>query len=463
MSQPKRPKLEKPLIFRGVSCKQLLQIVQAIKADPSIMDIPQHEFLNLHSSTREFQKLTQKLAFKLTNGNSYDWVVASVPDLLCYHFEFNHVFRMGLEEALRTHRLPFNLYTYLDEVTAGNPLRPDNKRKSYVWYVGIREMGLHLQNELAWIPIAFLPSTVKDRIPEGISEAGASLYSNMLKDCRMRLGFALPNGTLLQLQVKPPVADEAALKLLWGFKGSGGLKPCFLCSNVLKKNHDMLALDPGFTDITSANPGEWTFVKDEEIFSTQDRLHEAANWMGKGRLDNLQKCCGQNLQKFGMLKNDDVRNGLKPTDSQFDGMHCYFSNGVGGLEIDLILQEIEDKMVLDVNKLLEFCNGWQPTQKFLIADGQFKGMARSTMAFIPIFNHFLQKEVAPLGVLEAHLKSFAQLSAVVCQLRVVKNQFPVQEIWLLIDFWLWAAQLMLDFHLFSTHWLVIAVVVLLLL
>ena len=45
----------------------------------------------------------------------------------------------------------------------------------------------------------------------------------------------VPDPTLLHADLTAFIGDEAALKAIWQVKGQGGVKPCFKCSNIIKK------------------------------------------------------------------------------------------------------------------------------------------------------------------------------------------------------------------------------------
>ena len=137
-----------------------------------------------------------------------------------------------------------------------------------------------------------------------------------------------------------------------------------------------------------------------------------------------------------MLNSNIVREKLKPTESMYDSMHCYFSGGTASVEIDLAIQTIEalDKRL--IQHALDFCNqNWtyncgKKKIEFTISDGKFKGMASTTLAFIPVFNQFLQEVLSASDTLMPAIRSFKALAAVVVQLQRVKNKYPVNDAWL---------------------------------
>ena len=49
---------------------------------------------------------------------------------------------------------------YSDGIVPGNPLAPDNQRKSVMWYFSFLEFGTKLAYEEVWLPLGFARSEV---------------------------------------------------------------------------------------------------------------------------------------------------------------------------------------------------------------------------------------------------------------------------------------------------------------
>ena len=141
-----------------------------------------------------------------------------------------------------------NLIWYIDEVTPGNVLSPDNKRKSQCLYVSVMEFGIDvLCKTAAWLPVALLRSSVVKRVAGGVSCC-----------CRLLLeswfcGKPLQLETLgCVVDVTPPrivrckfgrcLADADALRAVNSIKGHNGLKPC-CCRNCMMMDHPPCTTD----------------------------------------------------------------------------------------------------------------------------------------------------------------------------------------------------------------------------
>ena len=126
-----------------------------------------------------------------------------------------------MEQATGTPE-PLRGILYLDEVTPGNVLRPDNKRKFWAIYLGFGQTGTgNLSREEMWLPVAMLRSTIAHQA--GVSACVRQLLRSMLLEpCNLAsIGHAiqLSSPTLLRLAITNILADEAAIKAIWSNKG----------------------------------------------------------------------------------------------------------------------------------------------------------------------------------------------------------------------------------------------------
>ena len=75
---------------------------------------------------------------------------------------------------------PLHLILYLDGVTPGNVLRPDNRRKIWSFYASFREFGWQrLCYEECWLPLAVLRSNMEHDITGRVSNAMRLLMGNL--------------------------------------------------------------------------------------------------------------------------------------------------------------------------------------------------------------------------------------------------------------------------------------------
>lgn len=77
--------------------------------------------------------------------------------------------RPGAERSL-------SLLVYCDEVTPGDPLKPDNLRKSYLIYASLLEFGKYLQSSYAWLPVCVLKHSFINTVQGGLSRIFRDIF-----------------------------------------------------------------------------------------------------------------------------------------------------------------------------------------------------------------------------------------------------------------------------------------------
>lgn len=119
---------------------------------------------------------------------------------------------------------------YCDEVTPGNPLTPDNQRKSYLFYVSILEFKDKLRSEHVWIPVFIVKHTSIEKLEGGLTR----LCTDVLRVWSASELFS--HGCVMDLDHQPILVrfrkkirllvDYAAACDAWGSKTASGMRPC---------------------------------------------------------------------------------------------------------------------------------------------------------------------------------------------------------------------------------------------
>ncbi len=138
-------------------------------------------------------------------------------------------FKEALRDHPNTYNSPWSMVVYFDELTPGNVLRPDNRRKIMAVYMGFKELGAHIICKTeAWFTIAVVRMTQVREVVGG--------WSHMLRVLLRRVFLDQPSfssaGVLLQFDqphlffatLTNIIADEAALKLALDSKGAPSAK-----------------------------------------------------------------------------------------------------------------------------------------------------------------------------------------------------------------------------------------------
>ena len=114
------------------------------------------------STSREWRKSIEKLHDAVLQKITVDLPcapddrvpVAKLTNILTWFCDEVPCFaRLLLATCQRNNARRLSLVVYLDEVTPGDPLKPDNLRKSCLHYASLIEFGKHLQVSHAWLPV----------------------------------------------------------------------------------------------------------------------------------------------------------------------------------------------------------------------------------------------------------------------------------------------------------------------
>eukprot|EP00959_Pyramimonas_sp_CCMP1952_P323179 6762718-Pyramimonas_sp.AAC.1 len=196
---------------------------------------------SLAFQSTSFGPLLQKTEVPIDdNGGSVDiWVQHPLGFLEAACAESDS-FRTFLQSVLNESSNKISILIYSDEVTPGNPLSDNNKRRIQAIYWSVAEFGWPaLAHEEFWFAAAGIRSKVVDSLPGGMGEA----FKHVLKSF-----FGLPSkpdlrhGVAMQIpgENSPRIVfgalalmlqDERAHKFSTHAKGAGAHKICAMCAN----------------------------------------------------------------------------------------------------------------------------------------------------------------------------------------------------------------------------------------
>ena len=136
---------------------------------------------------------------------------------------------------------PLSIIVYGDEMTPGNPLRPDKGREAWQWSFSILEFPNHvLHSHAGWIHITTMRSSVLTGLTGQVPMLAKSiLFILFLGHHNLANGFYVkrPGGGMRPVKCKffGFLADEKGLKEFYCLKGAGGFKVCPHCMNVTNR------------------------------------------------------------------------------------------------------------------------------------------------------------------------------------------------------------------------------------
>jgi hypothetical protein len=257
---------------------------------------------------------------------------------------------------------------YLDEVTPGDPLKPDLKRKFYAYYISFAEFGPEvLFKEEVWLTVAVLRTTMLDGVQAGVSGATRQLLHQMfLGDVpNFTTGVAIDlkhlGAKLFRGRLRHFIADAAALKYLFDIKGASGLKNCIECRNCWKKGHGVDY--PNAVTVACSDPSLYERRTDDDLYATYDFIQSQHGVVGPTRFKLLQISAGINYIPGGMLSAHDLRDIVRPISQKCDDWpHVFFQNGTFQLELQLLLERASEQNIQI---------GWHSFRAFSAADWKF--------------------------------------------------------------------------------------------
>lgn len=410
--------------LRGVSARATANVLMASGSSSSSVGQLRWSASKGKKPFLDMQQFIQ-LPLSKPQGTYHCWPVLSLTKLVSYYVDQCPKYGQALLEAIRASSGCLDLVLYEDEIIPNNVLKV--KRKMHVWYATFKQLSLLNRYESFWLPFAALFSKTAQKVDGGVSCATKLMIESMLNEVPSLLGGVAINHVepvLLKASLGPILQDEVAMKFLWSVKGHAGIRPCIHCSNVLMKDHPLWRSDALFCDITEDDVSKFQTASDVDIWADQDFLAAQKDLVLKGTFENFEKCCGQNLEPQGLLASHALRRVVRPSDSLWDPMHTYFSDGICGQEIDLLLKKLRGIGVTH-EMVMQFTNsGWLTCQSSYKVKLDFKkdalrGGASECMTAMPLLSFFLTR-VLPADKLPNETASFHALHNVVVCLAALK-------------------------------------------
>jgi len=264
----KKQRLSKLLAIcpTGVSDASLARVLASIKDDPNVLNDANTKTRAALGTMKREQLFDAAITadLNLQNGDIFHWSIVPPVVLMNMLFQRSLAFSQLYDTLLQSRPCsmdsPWRLICYHDELTPGNIIKPDNRRKLSVFYVNYLELNQHLRSEFTWLPIACLRHNIMQQVVGGMSACVRAIASALFLHESgftatgqvLHLG-SVPKNYMFWAQMENLLADEAALKASWNSKGASGLKPCFLCLNATCKSLGGLDSSHYLADISCPN------------------------------------------------------------------------------------------------------------------------------------------------------------------------------------------------------------------
>ena len=417
--------------LRGVSISAVAKVCSSFQsnAEPkshSYSSLRKHESATHRELWKEWD--VQVVQLELANGGTLDWPLPNLSKLVKWHYENNTMFRDALTAVVKSNpNRPIDLIPYSDEYVPGNVLHPEQRKKTCAWYFSVMQFGQALSSCSLWIPAAAILSSKIKGLKGQYSYVHRVVVEAALSDplgiCNCGIVLKIDGvDTLVAVVLQDQIGDELDLKSSFDVKGSGGVKPCFKCTNVFKRDHVGSSL-PGHVDITCSDKRKFSAMMDAELYEAVDTVHAAEPRKRK----KLATDWGVNYNPNGFLRSALVRSRMRPTRSRLDRLHVFESQGISKWEIDHLIESLADDNKFSNEEVALFCNvGWRSPSggkkgertKVTIKDNALKGMASDVLTALPILYNFVCTFLQDWD--NDKVESFKALYAVVAQLQKIK-------------------------------------------
>ncbi len=433
-----------------------------VKADPGVLDdfnkASLHNALSSDSLLRgllkDFPQLFRRDKLAMDNGKhnygpEFEWFHGQSQSLFQFFFEKGPAFQIAVKAALVEHPCsplqPWHLVLYLDEVTPGNPLRPDNARKIWAVYMAFREFGKRrLCQTKYWIPTGVLRTKVAKHVRGGVSNLARTVLRSMFlttpgwssEGVAIRLSAEVC--VLIFAKLSNILGDEAGMNATCSSKGASGIVPCLLCKNVICKNNDegrnylSFATGDYLVDISESNSARFDLCSDADIWEKHDILKASKHTLGQAEFENLERAQGLNYNEHGILADAALRP-FVPLASvwTYDPMHNNFANGIAHVEFTHFLEHLRKEGGVHFDAIGDLMSSWSwpkfryaskakvmgtwtPTRE-RSAESGFKGQASEMLIAYPILRWLCTEKLLRNGVAVPQAESFIAMCQVLDQ------------------------------------------------
>ena len=313
------------------------------------------------------RKVLRPLQLQLNNGGGALDIVCANPLLLMQWFaEECPAYKMLLERSAVGDAPLLSVLLYLDEVTPGDPLQPVLNKKFYMYYMSFAEFGPEvLFREEVWLTIAVFRTVMLKDIKASTSGATRSLLRHMFLDgspnFKVGAAFRFDPPKLIRAKLVGVIADAAALKAMFHWKGASGLKPCIECDNLWMKNSRIEL--PNAVTLGCFDSSLYEKRSDEDVWDAYDTLQAQLGIVGVGFFKDLERGCGLKLVPGSLLEDVELRDVVRPVSHKIDDWpHIFFQSGLFNVEFRLLLDRCEEK---------ETNIGWHTFRECSAADWKF--------------------------------------------------------------------------------------------
>ena len=398
--------------------------------------------------TETYSRVAHTVSLPLHHGGDFKWDVCRPDLLLRYFVEKCDIFNKVVQNTVRRtgQGVPLNIVLYCDEITPGNILRPENKRRFDAFYFSFREFGAELlcRAEM-WLPLAILRSGVIRTVRGGLSNCVRLLLRTFFVEgtfASTGVPLATEEPVLLFGRLGNLLADEAALKACWNSKGASGLKPCFVCKNVVMRNSDLIQGQHYLVETTCSDFNRFDISSDDDVWAAYDNLRRQHGTGTKARFEQLEMACGFGFDPDAMLGDMELRRHVLPAScTTYDWLHVYIASGIVNVELAVFFRRARESLGIKFEHVVQFAQAsWTWPRVFrrhgkVVQDmfsetrekackDTMKCGASEILGAYPLLRFFVQTIIAPTRKLDMEVKSLLSLFRCLDLLVRAKQKVP---------------------------------------
>lgn len=360
---------------------------------------------------------------------------------------FAHVLRETASKHPCTSNEPWHIVIYQDGVDPSDGLAKNHSRRCAVFYWSVREFGAaFLAREELW----FTPLIVRKDMVNVIDGRHERLAKLLLRSFVEPID-ATADGIELKLygggnmrvylRLGTVLADEPALKEIYGCKGHGGTKPCMLCQNAVLHRApggaDGLHLHSAYArSIATADITEFIPHTDDSIRTCVQRLRGYKATLTETEYEVRSQMLGFTYNPHSIILDERLQVKAAST-LMYDWAHCYVCDGgLADAEFGMLMKQFSST-TSTYSELGEYVRMWSfPAQveitsvnqlfsvsanKNNVRRGTFSSGASEFLSLAPILKRYFKHVVLPKGEMQPHVKSFLAVLDVVDILQACKK------------------------------------------
>jgi hypothetical protein len=349
---------------------------------------------------------------------------------------------------------PWRLVIYSDEISPGNQLKHDNKRKVQAIYWSLMEFGPSLlSSEASWFVLSVVRSSQAHRMVGGMSFLLSKLlqtFFHVSSDLSKGVMIHCPEGSaMLCATIGCIASDGDALKQTWDCKGASGNLVCMLCRNVVRAASRLHETDTtGFlVPAFETNTARFVLHTDASVLELVKQLQrdQCTMFAATGRrrsslkaaLLRQQVALGFNLCPTGLLLSGDLPMMVKPISwTVYDWMHVYVVNGFFNIEAGKLLGQLAQAQITH-QQIHVFCQTFQWPHRLASRSASGKSVfqkraktwdnlkcsASDALSVFGVLRAFLMMHVMPLDV-GTDLKAACNSYFLVCKVLELLMRIP---------------------------------------